>query len=166
MVDGKLNRPRCDTCDVAHSTKRRRELQESLQIRQLIDRAGFACASTTRHAQTATFRSRNKSLDHRCLRLLCRRNRNGADGGGAPARVFITVGGDHVDCRQDRLHGGVPAPLGACSERDSGKRPGMSTSERELNLRLWFSDDRCHYRPRCASVPFRPHRKSELSHPG
>src|SRR5258708_35635713 len=37
----------------------------------------------------------------------------GADGGGAPARVFITVGGDCLDCRQDRLHRRVVAPLGA-----------------------------------------------------
>src|SRR5882757_3038223 len=69
MVHGKLNRPRCDTCDVAHSTKRRRELRESLQIRQLIDRAGFACASTTRHSQTATFRSRN-GADGYLIKLL------------------------------------------------------------------------------------------------
>jgi hypothetical protein len=42
------------------------------------------------------------------------------------------VGGDRVDLREDRVHAGDPTELDTAAERDSGKRPGLTTGERDL----------------------------------
>jgi transposase len=41
------------------------------------------------------------------------------------------VGGDHLDRRQDRHDAGDPSQVGRQAERDGGRRPGLSTEERE-----------------------------------
>ena len=41
------------------------------------------------------------------------------------------MGGDFVDCGQDRLYGGDAAAVGPAIERDQGKRAGLTTDERE-----------------------------------
>jgi transposase-like protein len=39
------------------------------------------------------------------------------------------MGGDRVDCGEDRLHGGDAARLGAQVERDRGLRAGSTSAE-------------------------------------
>ena len=41
------------------------------------------------------------------------------------------MGGDRLDCGEDRLHGRDAAQLGRQAERDQGLRPGPTTDERE-----------------------------------
>ena len=41
------------------------------------------------------------------------------------------MGGDRLDCEQDRLHRGDLAEMGSAGERDQGKRSGLSSSERD-----------------------------------
>ncbi len=41
------------------------------------------------------------------------------------------LGSDRPDCREDWLHGGNAAHLGATAERDQGRRPGPTNHERE-----------------------------------
>ena len=40
------------------------------------------------------------------------------------------MGGDRVDCGEDRLHGGDAAELGRQAERDTGQRAGLTSDER------------------------------------
>ena len=41
------------------------------------------------------------------------------------------MGGDRLDREQDGLHRGDPAQVGSPTERDHGKRSGLSSSERD-----------------------------------
>ena len=41
------------------------------------------------------------------------------------------MGGDRVDRQQDRLHGRDAAQVGAPGERESGVRPGPTTTEQQ-----------------------------------
>jgi transposase-like protein len=41
------------------------------------------------------------------------------------------MGSDEFDCIEDRLHGRDVAQVGATGERDRGKRPGLTSDERE-----------------------------------
>ena len=41
------------------------------------------------------------------------------------------MGGDRLDCGEDRLHGADASQLGAQAERDQGRRAGTTTDERE-----------------------------------
>ncbi|OWB24274.1 hypothetical protein XocBAI20_18270 [Xanthomonas oryzae pv. oryzicola] len=40
------------------------------------------------------------------------------------------MGGDRIDCREDRLFGADAVQLGAACERDTGGRQGLTTDER------------------------------------
>ncbi len=55
-----------------------------------------------------------------------------SDGVRARARAHLAVGGDHLDCRQDRLHGADAAYLGAAGRARPGPAsPVLTTDERE-----------------------------------
>ena len=41
------------------------------------------------------------------------------------------MGGDHLDCREDRLHHANSAARVQQAERDAGARPGLTTDERQ-----------------------------------
>jgi transposase-like protein len=41
------------------------------------------------------------------------------------------MGGNRLDRGQDRMHAGDLAKMGRQAERDAGKRPGLTSSERE-----------------------------------